>query len=278
MTKAARRAAAAVLGLALATWSLVPIYNMLLIALSDDGDEFSGTLWPDEANFASFVAVWTQGHRYLEHFWVQFGNSVIVGTATSLLTVLIGSLASFALGRMRRRGLGLLGPLSLLTYAIPASFLAIPFTRIAHVYGLSDSLAAVVASQTMFATPFALLIFHQYGKLIPLEVDDAARVDGADPWQIYRLVYLPLMAPALVPAGLFALLLAWNDYLYQFLLLSSARSMTVAAAIDQFFDSDEAPWNIMMAVAVVYALPPMAAYLGLRRYMVAGLTAGGVKG
>jgi multiple sugar transport system permease protein len=103
-------------------------------------------------------------------------------------------------------------------------------------------------------------------------------VDGASPWQVYLLIYLPLMAPALAAVATYALLLAWNEYLYQFLLLSSPRSMTVAAAIDQFFDSDEAPWNYMMAIALVYSLPPIAIYYALRRYMVAGLTMGGVKG
>ena len=98
-----------------------------------------------------------------------------------------------------------------------------------------------------FATPYAILIFHQYGKLIPMELDEAARVDGATPLQVYLRIYLPLMAPALAAVATYALLLAWNEYLYQFLLLSSPRSMTVAAAIDQFFDSDEAPWNYMMA-------------------------------
>jgi multiple sugar transport system permease protein len=75
------------------------------------------------------------------------------------------------------------------------------------------------------------------------------------------------MTPALIAVGVYALLLAWNDYLYQFMLLSSTRSMTVAAAIDQFFDSDEAPWNYMMAVALVYSLPPIAIYFALRRFM-----------
>ena len=170
-----------------------------------------------------------------------------------VLTVLIGSLASFAMGRMRLRKAWLLGNLSLVTYAVPASFLVIPFTRLMHIYGLTDNLWAVIAARrSTFATPYAILIFHQYGKLIPLELDDAARVDGASPFQVYWRIYLPLMAPALAAVATYALLLAWNEYLYQYLLLSSPRSMTVAAAINQFFDSDEAPWNYLMAVAIVY--------------------------
>ena len=195
-----------------------------------------------------------------------------------VLTVLIGSLASFALGRMRLRKGWIITDFALLTYVLPTAFLAIPFVHIMHLYGLSDSLWAVIAAEVTFATPYAILILNQYGKLIPMELDESAKIDGASPLQVYLRIYVPLMAPALVAVGVYALLLAWNEYLYQFLLLSSTRNMTVAVAIDQFFDSDEAPWNYMMAIAIIYSLPPIAIYFALRRYMVAGLTMGGLKG
>jgi multiple sugar transport system permease protein len=271
-------AAGTMLGVVLTAWTLTPVYNMLLIALSDDGDEFSGTVWPSDPSFQSFRVIWTEGHWYLQHFWHQFGNSIYISLATTALTVLIGSLAAFAMGRMRLRKAWLLAHASLITYAVPASFLVIPFTRLMHIYGLTDNLWSVIAAEVTFATPYAILILHQYGKLIPLELDDAARVDGASPWQVYLRIYLPLMAPALAAVATYALLLAWNEYLYQYLLLSSPQSMTVAVAMEQFFDSDEAPWNYMMAVALVYSLPPIAGYYALRRYMVTGLTMGGVKG
>jgi multiple sugar transport system permease protein len=86
------------------------------------------------------------------------------------------------------------------------------------------------------------------------------------------------MAPALVAVGVYALLLAWNEYLYQYLLVLSMDSATVAVVINQFFNSDEAPWNYMMAIAIVYSLPPIAIYFALRRFMIAGLAMGGVKG
>jgi multiple sugar transport system permease protein len=259
-------------------WTLIPVYNILLIALSEDGDEFTGTVWPSHPSFEGFEMIWSGDFWFLEDFWHQFGNSIYIGAATMVLTVLIGSLASFAMGRMRLRKAWLLGNFSLITYAVPASFLVIPFARLMRIYGLTDNLWAVIASQVTFATPYAILILHQYGKLIPLELDEAARVDGATPFQVYRRIYLPLMAPALAAVATYALLLAWNEYLYQFLLLSSPRSMTVAAGINQFFDSDEAPWSYLMAVAIVFSIPPIAVYYALRRYMVAGLTMGGVKG
>jgi multiple sugar transport system permease protein len=272
--------ASAVFGLVLVVWALMPIYNMMLIALDpDEGEtEFAGLLWPPEPSLKSFNAVFTQDYWYLEHFWQQFGNSFYVGLLTMFLTVLIGSLASFAVGRMRLTKARMLTNAALLTYIVPASLLAIPFTRVVHGYGLSDNLWAVIAAEVMFATPFAVLILLQYGKLIPIEFDEAARVDGASPIQVYLKIYLPLMAPALAAVGTYALLLAWGEYLYQYLLLSSTRNWTVAVAIEQFFDADEAPWNFMMALAIVYSLPPIVIFYALRRYMTAGLTMGGVKG
>ena len=192
--------------------------------------------------------------------------------------VLIASLASFAIGRMRLTKARALTNTALLIYAIPSALLAIPFIRLAHRYGLSDNIWAVIAAEVMFALPFAVLVLQQYATIIPLELDEAARIDGATPVQVYWHVYLPLMAPALAAVGTYALLLAWGEYLYQYLLLSSTRNWTVAVAIEQFFDADEAPWNYMMALAIIYSLPPIAIFYALRRYMAAGLTMGGVKG
>ena len=272
-------AASAVLGVALLVWSLLPVYNMLLIALDPEGDnEFAGYIWPPDPSLESFWVVVSQGHWYLENFWSQFGNSLYLGVATAFLTMLIGSLASFAVERMQLRKARMLTNAALLTYVIPASFLAIPFYRIMNIYGLSNNLWSVIAAEVTFATPYAIFIFQQYGVSIPIELDEAARIDGASPTQVYFRIYLPLMAPALVAVGTYALLLAWNEYLYQFLLLSSKKNMTVPVALAQFLNSDEAPWNYMMATAIVYALPPLAIYYAFRRRMTAGLTMGGVKG
>jgi multiple sugar transport system permease protein len=266
------------LGIALLIWTLLPIYNMLLIALSDDGDEFTGLAWPEDWNWDSFRVVFQEDYWYLEHFWHQLGNSFYMATATMVLTVLIASLVSFALGRMRLRRAWLITNIALLTYALPTAFLLIPFVHLMRVYGLSDSLWAVVAAEVTFATPYAILVLNGFGRLIPFELDESAKVDGATPVQMYFRIYLPLMAPALVAVGVYALLLAWNEYQYQYLLISSPRNATVAVAMNQFFDSDEAPWNYMMATALIYSLPPVAIYFALRRYMVAGLTMGAVKG
>ena len=259
-------------------WTLIPIYNIIAVSLEPHGDVFTNDIFPKNPSLESFWIVITQGYWYLEYFWRQFENSIYIGVATVFFTLSIGSLASFAIGRMRIRYGWLVSNAALLTYVIPASFLAIPFYRIMGFYGLSNNLWSVIAAEVTFATPYAIFIFQQYGVSIPIELDEAARIDGASPLQVYFKIYLPLMAPALVAVGTYALLLAWNEYLYQFLLLSSKKSMTVPVALAQFLNSDEAPWNYMMATAIVYALPPVAIYYAFRGRMTAGLTMGGVKG
>jgi len=267
-----------VLSFVLVVWTLLPIYNMILISLEPEGDVFTDHIWPRMASGESFWGVLTQGHWYLEHFWRQFANSLYMGAWVTFLTLAIGTLTAFSIGRMRIRHGWLVSNAALMTYVIPASFLAMPFYRIMQNYGLANNLWSVIAALVAFATPYAFFVFQEYGRSIPIEVDESARIDGASPIQVYYRIYLPLMAPALVAVGTYAMLLAWNEYLYQFLLLSSKSSMTVPVALAQFLNSDQSPWNYMMATAIIYALPPVAIYYAFRRRMIAGLTMGGVKG
>lgn len=284
MRRSARRrryvsnALAAVLSVVVLIWTILPLYNIVMVSLEDNSDVFTDKLLPSVPSFDGYRVVFTEGYWYLQNFWHQFGNSIYVGAATTFLTLSIASAASFSISRMRIRHGWMLSNVALMTYVIPQSFLAIPFYRIMQDYGLTNNLWSVIAAMVTFATPYAMFIFQQYSRSIPIELDESARIDGASPAQIYFRIYLPLMAPALVAVGTYALLLAWNEYLYQFLMLSDKKSMTVPVALAAFLNSDEAPWNYMMATAVVYAILPIAIYYLVRGRMTAGLTVGGVKG
>src|SRR6516164_10986868 len=158
---------------------------MVMISLEPEGDVFTDHIFPRIWSIESFWGVLTQGHWYLEHFWHQFVNSIYMGAMVTILTLVIGTLTSFSIGRMRIRYGWLVSNAALLTYVIPASFLAIPFYRIMNIYGLSNNLWAVIAAEVTFATPYAIFIFQQYGVSIPIELDEAARIDGASPTQVY---------------------------------------------------------------------------------------------
>jgi multiple sugar transport system permease protein len=142
-------------------------------------------------------------------------------------------------------------------------------------YGLANDAFAVIAANVTFASPFAILILQHYARLIPLELDEAARLDGASVIAVYRRIYLPLMTPALAMVAVYALLLAWNDYAYQFV-LASGGNWTLSVTQAQLFVDVDAAWNAMMAAALLYALPPVALCFVLGRYVAARFATGAV--
>lgn len=258
-------------------WTLIPIYHLLVMAITPKSETFAGALWPAKPTLENFGIVMREGHYYLEHFWVQLSNSAFVAVMVCLLTLVIASAATFAISRLRVRGGGFVSNLALATYLVPPAFLAIPMYKVMANYQLLNTQWALILTMVTFASPYAIWVLKQYADKLPRELDEAARIDGAGPLQIFRLVYLPLMVPCLVAVGTYALLLAWNEYLYAFLMLSADTKTTLAVALGQFLSGDEAPWNLLMATGMVYALPPAVIYYVFRRYMVSGLTAGAVK-
>jgi multiple sugar transport system permease protein len=222
--------------------------------------------------------VFYQQHYFLRDFWIQFWNSTVIAVSVGALTLFIATAAAFSISRLRVPGGRWVMNLALFTYFIPAAFLAVPMYRTMGTYGLLNNHWALILAMVTIASPYAIWVLKQASDKLPYELDEAARIDGASPPQIFFLIYLPLMAPALVAIGTYALLLSWNEYLYAFLLLSSEGKITVPVGLGKFLNSDEAPWNYLMAAAIVYAIPPMVIYYSFRRKMSSGLTMGGVKG
>jgi multiple sugar transport system permease protein len=193
------------------------------------------------------------------------------------LTLGIATCAAFAISRLRVRGGRTVMNAALFTYFIPAAFLAVPMYKAMGSYGLLNSRWSLVLAMVTLASPYAIWVLKQASDKLPWELDEAARIDGATPLQLFRLVYLPLMLPSLVAIGTYAVLLAWNEYLYAFLLLSHENTIPLAVGLGHFLAADDSPWELLMATALIYALPPAAIYYAFRRYMVGGLTAGAVK-
>jgi multiple sugar transport system permease protein len=264
-------------GIPVLLWTLVPVYHMFLFAISERDSATSGRLWPKNPTLQNFDIVFQRKHFYLDHFWVQLGNSVLIATAVGAITLFIATCAAFAISRLKVRGGRTVMNLALFTYFIPAAFLAVPMYKTMSVYGLLNSQWALILAMVTIASPYCIWVLKQASDKLPLELDEAARIDGASPLQLFRLVYLPLMVPSLVAVGTYSLLLAWNEYLYAFLLLSRDTDVTLAVALGNFLSADDSPWELLMATGLIYALPPAAIYYAFKRYMVSGLTAGAVK-
>jgi len=265
------------IGIPVLLWTLIPVYHMVLFAISPKDSATSGKLWPDHPTLANFSTVFQQKHFYLNHFWVQLGNSLFIAVAVGVLTLFVATTAAFAISRLRVPGGRTVMNMALFTYFIPAAFLAVPMYKTMGNYGLLNSQWALILAMVTIASPYCIWVLKQASDKLPYELDEAARMDGASPLQLFRLVYLPLMVPSLVAVGTYALLLAWNEYLYAFLLLSNDQQITLAVALGNFLAADDSPWELLMATGLIYALPPAAIYYAFKRYMVGGLTAGAVK-
>ena len=273
----ATEAKVVLIGIPVLLWTIVPVYHMVLFAISPKDSAFAGNLWPDHPTLNNFAIVLQQKHYYLNHFWKQMGNSLMIAVATGVITLLIATFAAFAISRLKVRGGRLVMNLALFTYFIPAAFLAVPMYRTMGLYGLLNSQWALILAMVTLASPYAIWVLKQASDKLPYELDEAAVIDGASPLQLFRLVYLPLIMPSLVAVGTYALLLAWNEYLYAFLLLSKDTDVTLAVGLGNFLAADDSPWGLLMATGLIYALPPAAIYYAFKRYMVGGLTAGAVK-
>lgn len=265
------------IGIPVFIWTMLPIYHLFLFSISPKESAFAGKLWPDEPTLQNFRIVFKQEHFYLHHFWEQLWNSVAIAIATGVLTLLIATGAAFAISRLKVKGGRWVMNFALFTYFIPAAFLAVPMYRTMGIYGLLNSHWALILAMVTIASPYAIWVLKQASDKLPLELDEAAVMDGASPMQLFRLVYIPLMLPTLVAVGIYALLLAWNEYLYAFLLLSKDSNLTLSVALGNFLAADDSPWELLMTTGLIYALPPAAIYYVFRRYMVSGLTAGAVK-
>jgi multiple sugar transport system permease protein len=265
------------IGIPVLIWTLLPIYHMVLFALSPKDQATTGQLWPKAPTLRNFEFVFMQKHFYLDHFWIQLWNSLLIAVSVGVLTLFVSTCAAFAISRLRVPGGRTVMNMALFTYFIPAAFLAVPMYKTMGNYGLLNNQWALILAMVTIASPYCIWVLKQASDKLPWELDEAAKMDGATAMQLFRLVYLPLMVPSLVAVGTYALLLAWNEYLYAFLLLSKDDSVTLAVALGNFLSADDSPWELLMTTGLIYAMPPAAIYYAFKRYMVAGLTAGAVK-
>lgn len=265
------------IGIPVLIWTILPIYHLVLFAISPKDSAFSGDLWPDHPTLHNFEVVFAQRHYFLSHFWLQLWNSLVIAVASGAITLFVATTAAFAISRLAVKGGRLVMNLALFTYFIPAAFLAVPMYKAMGTYGLLNNQWALIFAMVTVAAPYSIWVLKQASDKLPYELDEAAVMDGATPLQLLRLVYLPLMMPSLVAVGTYALLLAWNEYLYAFLLLSKDTDITLPVALGNFLAADDSPWELLMTTGLVYALPPAAIYYAFKRYMVAGLTEGAVK-
>ena len=274
--------------LAIAVYALFPFYWAVRSAITPDSQLFSTPI----AYFPSHPT-WAHFHDALSSNFFRRAllNSTIVAGSVTLLSLAIGSIAAYALGRFRFRGRSFVLYLMLSMTIFPQiAILGALYTMFSgfHIVGpidfpkLYDTAWALVFSYMIFTLPFTIWVLTSFMRALPGDLEEAAYVDGATPLQVFWKVLLPLIAPGLVTTGLLAFIAAWNEYLYAVSFIQSPSHYTVPVAIVSFTGSSgnafQFPWGTVMAATVVVTLPLIAATLILQRRILAGLTAGAVKG
>ena len=209
-------------------------------------------------------------------------NSAIVAGSVTLLSLAIGSSAAFALGRFKFHGRSFVMYLILSMTIFPQiAILGALYTTITK-FNLYDTLGALIFSYLIFTLPFTIWVLTSFMKTLPGDLEEAAYVDGATPLQVFWKVLLPLIAPGLVTTGLLAFIAAWNEYLYALSFIQSPSNYTVPLAITSFVSKTGSafavPWGQIMAATVIVTIPLILAVLILQKRIIAGLTAGAVKG
>ena len=259
-------------------WTVFPIYYMVNLAVTPWSDLFRPVYFVQHPTLDNFKFVLFQQSPFVKYFWRWLGNSLLVSAAVMVAVLAVAAMGSYALGRIRF-GLGrYVSGMTLFTYIIPASFLSIPFFKIMGDYDLLDTYWALIFAMTTFAAPYALWVLWDYAKTIPNEIDESAAIDGAGPIAIFFRMYLPLITPTLIAVGTYAFFFAWNEYLYAVLLLQGERMITLPVGMGNFLTSDDSPWNLLMALSVIYSIPPVIFYYIFRRYLTHGLVSGAVQG
>ena len=255
--------------------AIFPFYYAILTSFKTGTSLFEVNYWPREFNWGNYIDVLTTGV-----FPRNILNSVIVATLTVAFALLLGVTASYALARVHFKGRTLLLLTILGVSMFPQIAVLAGLFELVRFLGVFNTPWALILSSTIFTLPFTVWVLTTFMRDLPIEIEEAAIVDGATPWVIITKVFMPLMWPALVTTGLLAFIAAWNEFLFAltFTISDQQRTVPVAIALISGATAYELPWGNIMAASVIVTVPLIVLVLIFQRKIVAGLTAGGVKG
>ncbi|MCF6387181.1 carbohydrate ABC transporter permease [Mycobacterium sp. MBM] len=272
----ARRATGwAVVNVIVVLYALIPVLWILSLSLKPTSSVKDGKFIPAEITFDNYKAIF-EGNIFTS----ALVNSIGIGLITTLIAVIVGGMAAYAIARLAFPGKKVLVGVALLIAMFPQISLVTPIFNIERRLGLFDTWPGLIIPYITFALPLAIYTMSAFFKEIPWDLEKAAKMDGATPGQAFRKVIAPLAAPGIVTAGILVFIFAWNDLLLALSLTATERAITAPVAIANFTGSSqfEEPTGSIAAGAMVITVPIIIFVLIFQRRIVAGLTSGAVKG
>jgi glucose/mannose transport system permease protein len=275
--------------IAFALWFLMPVYVLLMASLKSQAEALQiQNMWlpPRIIGFKSFQIAWfgsTEPPATLgleQGFW----NSVSLVLPATIISTLIGSINGYILSKWKFRGSDLIFTLMLFGMFLPYQSILIPlvvtyqnFTKLTGLQ-LFSTIPGLVVAHVIYGIPICTLIFRNYYAQLPTEMIEAARIDGANFFSIYRRILLPLSQPAFVVVLIWQFTSIWNDFLFGVTLANTPKVYPITVSLNNIAGSFHVPYNVQMAAALLTALPPLLVYIFLGRYFIRGLMAGSLKG
>ena len=255
--------------------AVFPFYWMLVSSFKTENDLFqiNPTLLPPSISLEHYERL-INGTGFAR----QFGNSTAVAIITMVLVILISSLAGYALSRYRFTGGNEFAVLMLVGQMFPSVLLSIPIFMMLSNIGLLNSYGGLIIAYTTFALPFCTWMIRAYFATVPIELEEAAQIDGCHRIGAMLRVALPLAAPGIAATAVLGFILAWGDYLFASILLRSEDMKTLSVGLAAFITQWRIDYGVLMAGSVLTAIPNVIFFMLVQKYIIAGLTAGAVKG
>lgn len=252
-----------------------PFVWMVTTSLKDKTEMFSAqpTLFPKVVTWENYRSMWVD-----YNFAPYLKNSLIVAVSTTLISLLVATFLAYGISRFKFRGKKVVFNLLILTQMFPLPLLIITIYVVFARLGLIDSRAGLIISYCTFAIPFATMMLKSYFDGLPLELEEAAAIDGCNPFSTIFRVVIPLSAPSIAAMGLFSFILAWQEFMMSLTLIRSPALRTLPVGITLMVGFRDIMWGPLMAGTVVVTLPVVALFIYFQKYLITGMTMGAVKG
>lgn len=253
---------------------LVPVLWMVSTSLKTEPETFAiPPRWiPETVTLDSYRAMWVD-----YPFLYYFRNSIIVTLAAVAISVSISCLTGYGVTRFRFKGKESFLGFVLLTQMFPSVMLLVPYYKVLNTYGLNNTLIGLGVVYISFTVPFCSWMMVGYFKTVPLELDEAAIIDGCSRWQAFTRITLPIVIPGVSSSAIYAFVTCWNEYMFANLLMADEKLKTVSVGIAELNGYYKIMWNDLMASSVVASIPLVIGFIFLQKYFIGGLTAGAVK-
>jgi ABC-type glycerol-3-phosphate transport system permease component len=264
------------LGAALLTFACgFPLFWMGLTSIKPDREIVTATpgFWTAAPHLDAYRRLFSQ-----TRFDGYFVNSILVAGGSTLLTILVAVLAAYGITRFRFKGRESIATVMLFTYMFAPIMIVIPFYIMMRKLGLTNSHLGLVLSYASFSLPFSMWLLRSFFQSIPLELEEAAMIDGATRPQAVARVIVPMALPGVIAVSIFTFIVAWNDYLFARVLIGKDELKTLPVGIQDLYESTVTDWGMVMAAGVLITVPALLFFVAVQRYLVAGWGAGAVKG